>query len=155
MSLWQGFGLSGPGTRSAVEFGRVGRLAAAILLVTLSAVGIGLATGRIITSTGLTSSADPAAPLAPVIDAATTWRGSADDPAITLPSGVQVKSSNYEGVRVGDTTYYYNLAPHPSYDPLARGDVSTRQVHVVAVVGDLPNRVLIYTVDRTRLAQSQ
>ena len=68
------------------------------------------------------------------------------DPSITLANGLKVKSSNYRGVRIGETTYYYSLSPRPSYDPLARGEVTSDQIDVVVIRGDYPNRVMIYTI---------
>ena len=70
----------------------------------------------------------------------------AKDPSITLANGLKVKSSNYRGVRIGGTTYYYSLSPRPSYDPLARGEVTSDQINVVVIRGDYPNRVMIYTI---------
>jgi len=60
-----------------------------------------------------------------------------------------VKSSNYQGVQIDGTTYYYNLAPRASFDPLARGVVTADEIAVVAVVGDVPNRVMIYTLKKS------
>jgi hypothetical protein len=144
--FWQHIKVAGLAARSMEGDGGTWRLALAIALITISAVVIALATGLIAKPRGAPFASDSASPVEQVIAAATTWSGPADDPAITLPSGVQVKSSNYNGLQIGDTTYYYDLAPRVSYDPLARGDVSERQVHVVAVVGDAPQRVMIYTI---------
>jgi len=114
------------------------------IILAMAAVLIGSATG-LVRPPGA-SPAPPTAPVAQVVSYAVGWRGPEDDPLVTLPSGQRVKSSNYRGVRIGEETYYYNLAPHPSFDPLARGEVTIDQIKVVAVVGDAPNRILIYTL---------
>ncbi len=117
-------------------------LASAVLVLAcfLIAYATGLVTGPVVPRTKVS------APVAEVLTYVGSWRGPEIDPLVTLPSGVQVKSSNYYGVRIGATTYYYNLAPHTSFDPLARGEVTPDQIHVVAVVGDPPDRVMIYTI---------
>jgi hypothetical protein len=96
----------------------------------------------------------PSSPVAQVLSYATTWQGAQADPLITLPSGIQVKSSNYQGVRIGNTIYYYDLSPYPSFDPLSRGVLDEQQIHVVAIVGDSPRRVMIYTANSTALEQA-
>ncbi len=90
----------------------------------------------------------PTSPVARVLPYVGTWLGPGADPLIVLPSGARVKSSNYQGVQIDGTTYYYNLAPRASFDPLARGVVTTDEIQVVAVVGDAPNRVMIYTLKK-------
>jgi hypothetical protein len=80
-----------------------------------------------------------------VLAIATGQNKPTDDPTLLLPSGARVRSSNYNGVQIAGTTYYYNLAPRQSFDPLGRGDLTNDQIRVVRVVGDLPNRVMVYT----------
>jgi hypothetical protein len=122
---------------------RFARLGLGIGLVVSSSLVIGLATGRI---SAPTSAAARPSPVSEVLSYVTTWRGAAEDPVITLAPGLPVKSSNYRGVRLGGTLYYYNLAPRQSYDPLARGAVTADQIQIVAVVGDPPNRVMVYSL---------
>jgi hypothetical protein len=128
--------------------GRVVRLVLAILVVVASALAIGLATGLLTPTSPMPTIVVSAPPVAQVLDYALGRRSPAEDPPVMLSSGSRVKSSNYSGVHIGDTTYYYNLAPRPSYDPLARGEVTAQQIHVVAIVGDPPDRVMVYTVAR-------
>ncbi|HEY8885112.1 MAG TPA: hypothetical protein VIO35_07350 [Chloroflexota bacterium] len=125
------------------QLARVARLGLGVLLVVTSSFVIGLATGLI---SAPTFAAAPPSPVSEVLSLATTWRGPAGDPVIALAPGLPVKSSNYRGVRIGGTLYYYNLAPRQSYDPLARGEVTADQIQVVAVVGDPPNRVMVYSL---------
>jgi hypothetical protein len=124
--------------------GHVVRFAVATAVMVSASLLIAYATGLV--QAPSTPPAQPVSPVAQVLSYAGSWRGPTLDPLITLPSGLQVKSSNYRGVRIGDTTYYYNLAPHTSFDPLARGKVTPDQIDIVAVVGDAPDRVMIYTV---------
>ncbi len=126
--------------------GYVARLLLASTVLVLACLLIAFATGLVTTPVGPRTKVSE--PVAEVLTYAGSWRGPGIDPLVTLPSGVQVKSSNYFGVRIGTTTYYYNLAPHTSFDPLARGVVTPDQIHVVAVVGDPPDRVMIYTITR-------
>lgn len=129
--------------QSSARIRRAVRTLAASVVMAVATVFIGVATGLVRAPSPPLP--PPASPAGEVLSYATTWRGPALDPLITLPSGVQVKSSNYRGVVIDGVTYYYNLAPHASYDPLARGVMSIDQVQIVAVVGDPPDRVLIYT----------
>jgi hypothetical protein len=125
------------------QLSRVARLGLGIVLVVSSSLVIGLATGLISAPTFAAASPSP---VSEVLSYATTWRGAAEDPVIRLAPGLPVKSSNYRGVRIGGTVYYYNLAPRQSYDPLARGEVTADQIQVDAVVGDPPNRVMVYSL---------
>lgn len=120
------------------------RLLLASTVLTMASLIIAYTSGLVATPVG--PRADVSTPVAEVLTYVGNWRGPGLDPLVTLPSGVQVKSSNYRGVQIGDTTYYYNLAPHTSFDPLARGVVTSDQIQVVAVVGDPPDRVMIYTI---------
>lgn len=121
-----------------------------VVLLVASCLVIALATGLLASPLPVASPfSEPAATPSPtdqVLAYALGWRGSAEDPSITLANGLKVKSSNYRGVRIGSTTYYYNLSPRPSYDPLARGEVTSDQINVVVIRGDYPNRVMIYTI---------
>lgn len=69
-----------------------------------------------------------------------------DDPLIQVDDGVWVKRSNYSGVTIGRTVYYYALLPHASFDPLSRGLVSADQVQVIHVLDYAEFRILIYVV---------
>jgi|GEM_PF-6607566 len=84
-----------------------------------------------------------------VVAYALGWLGPAEDPPIVLPNGLRVKTSNYRGVRIDGTVYYYDLSPQPSYDPLTRHEVTSQQINVVAIRGNYPNRVMIYTIPAT------
>lgn len=129
--------------------GRLDRLippALAVFVLVIACLVIALATGIVSQSSLLIPPQSPSPVVSQVLDYALTWRGPAEDPSIALPSGIQVKSSNYRGVPINGVTYYYNLAPRPSYDPLARGQVTAQQIEVVAVVGDPPDRVMIYSI---------
>lgn len=50
----------------------------------------------------------------------TEWRPESD-PLITLEGGMQVKSSNYSGLEIEGTRYYYRPLHHVSHDPVTRG----------------------------------
>jgi len=54
------------------------------------------------------------------------WRP-ALDPLITLESGIQVKSSNLNGIEIGGTQYYYRLLNTMSFDPVSRGEANDYQ----------------------------
>jgi len=146
ISLWQGAWARGATWWPGVATGRLARLVLVILAVVGSALVIGLATGLLARAAPAPIPVVSSPPVAQVLDYALGRRGPAEDPPVALSSGLRVKSSNFNGVRIGDTTYYYNLAPHPSFDPLARGEVTARQIQVVAVVGDPPERVMVYTL---------
>ncbi|HVC33873.1 MAG TPA: hypothetical protein VNL16_10225 [Chloroflexota bacterium] len=127
--------------------GRVVRIVVAGLVMAAASLLIAFATGLVQARVASpTPNVSPSSPVGQVLTYAGSWRGPGVDPLITLPSGAQVKASNYRGVWIGDTTYYYNLAPRASFDPLARGEVTADEVQVVAVVGDAPNRVMVYTL---------
>lgn len=127
-------------------FDDVGGRALSIAVIVAACLLIVLATGAVATPSARPAAVTSPSAISAVLGYALVWKGEADDPSIALPSGIVVKSSNYRGVVVGGATYYYNLAPRLSYDPLARGEVTRDQIQVVAVVGDAPNRVMIYTV---------
>lgn len=79
---------------------------------------------------------------------ATMWKQDTD-PLITTPDGHQVKSSNYNGVMIGGVVYYYSLAPHISYDPLSRGEVTMNQIVVKErIEADEGFPILVYTIPR-------
>ena len=72
-----------------------------------------------------------------------------DDPLITLAIGVQVKRSNYYGINLDGTTYYYDLRPHQSFDPLSRGEISPEKASIVYRETDDPEfPFTIYTVQK-------
>jgi len=139
----------GVGAASAAVASSVPRALTVVLLVA-SCLVVALATGLLSSPLSfagtLPASAATTSPADQVLTYALGWRGPAEDPSITLANGLKVKSSNYRGVPIDGTTYYYNLAPRPSYDPLARGEVTSRQISVVVIRGDYPNRVTIYTI---------
>jgi len=141
---WRGAAARSAAAWPAEKKRRAVRLFVFGALVAVSCVLIGVATGLVEPTP--VPVAEPRSPVEQVVSYAIRWRGPQSDPLITLPSGITVKSSNYRGVKIGDSTYYYNLAPRPSFDPLARGDLTEDQIRVIAVVGDAPNRVMIYTV---------
>lgn len=147
VSLWQGAWARRATLWPSAATGRVVRLVLAIVVVVTSALVIVLATGLLSPASPVPAPVVSPPPVAQVLDYALGRRNSAEDPSMTLSTGLRVKSSNYRGVRIGDTTYYYNLAPRPSYDPLARGEVTAQDIHVVAVIGDPPNRVMVYTTE--------
>jgi hypothetical protein len=136
--------------RPRLSFDRasVSQLAWPIAILVICCLLIGVASGLVAPSPASRASTEPSAPLTPavsqVLSYALAWRGPDEDPPVVLPSGVAAKASNYRGVEIDGTTYYYNLAPRPSFDPLARGELTSQQVQIVAVVGDPPNRVMIY-----------
>lgn len=45
------------------------------------------------------------------------------DPLITLENGLQAKSSNFDGINIRGERYYYRILNHPSFDPVARGEL--------------------------------
>ncbi|MGH2460249.1 MAG: hypothetical protein ACRDIY_15440 [Chloroflexota bacterium] len=126
--------------------GQTTRLVVACAIIVVSSLFIAYVTGFV--HAPVAPLPPPTSPAAQVLSYAGPWLGPGADPLIVLPSGARVKASNYQGVPVDGTTYYYNLAPRASFDPLARGVVTTEEIEVVAVVGDAPNRVMIYTVKR-------
>lgn len=65
------------------------------------------------------------------------------DPLVTLPGGVQAKSSNVYGVEVGGVRYFYQLTQSSSFDPLRAGKVSDYET-IAVVDGGTPWEVLIY-----------
>ena len=71
-----------------------------------------------------------------------TWRQQ-DDPLVTLPDGVQAKSSNVNGVEIGGTRYYYQLTHHVSFDPLRLGKLTNYEV-VSVVSPNSPDETIIY-----------
>jgi hypothetical protein len=143
---WPSTSFLGVAPRSIERLDRAARLALSIAVVTVACLAIAFATGLLALPTASPAGPAVSSPVAQVLFYATTWRGPAADPVITLPNGLPVKSSNYRGVPIGNVVYYYNLAPSPSYDPLGRGQVTADQIDVVAVVGDPPQRVLVYTL---------
>ena len=110
---------------------------------------VGLSMALALTFSNLLPSPPPAVEPSSTVDQvlayALNWRGPQLDPLLTIRPGLTVKSSNYDGIKIGNTRYYYDLAPQPSFDPLSRGDLSEHQIRVTAIVGNFPHRVLIYT----------
>ncbi len=71
-----------------------------------------------------------------------------DDPLVEVRSGVWAKSSNYHGVMIGGTCYYYALLPDQSFDPLSRGAVGPGDIQIVREIHDVDSTVIIYTLAR-------
>ncbi len=69
-----------------------------------------------------------------------------DDPLVQVADGVWAKRSNYFGITIGGTVYYYALFPHASFDPLSRGAVSRDQVRIVRTLGESGFRIIIYVI---------
>jgi len=69
-----------------------------------------------------------------------------DDLLIQVDDGVWAKRSNYFGIAVGGTVYYYAVFPHASFDPLSRGAVSMDQVRIIRTVGAPGFRIIIYVI---------
>src|SRR5439155_23485433 len=130
--------------RVSLSWASVERLAGPIFVMVLASLLIGVATGLVRSPPGSPSPAATSPAVAHVLAYAVGWLGPDEDPPIPLASGRAVKTSNYRGVAVDGVTYFYNLAPRPSYDPLARGELTAQQIRIVAIVGDPPNRVTIY-----------
>ncbi|MBI2911316.1 MAG: hypothetical protein HYY05_04180 [Chloroflexi bacterium] len=55
------------------------------------------------------------------------WRPESD-PLVTVAGGLQVKASNYYGVEIEGTRYYYRPLHHVSQDPVTRGAASDYDV---------------------------
>lgn len=72
-----------------------------------------------------------------------------DDGFVEVREGVWAKSSNYHGVEIDGVTYYYQLRPHQSFDPLSRGAVDQSQITVVETIKDIPDFTIVtYTIDQ-------
>lgn len=86
------------------------------------AVGLGLASVAVV---GLASPPNAATPeplvVASVRDYVDQWTPERD-PLVRLPNGIEVKASNYYGVKVDGTRYYYRLVHDQSFDPKSRGE---------------------------------
>lgn len=67
-----------------------------------------------------------------------------DDPLVEIEPGVWVKTSNISGVQVDGTTYYYNLSPHMSFDPVSRGLLKPSMIDVVYKDKDPDVSYIIY-----------
>lgn len=70
-----------------------------------------------------------------------------DDPLMEVEPGVWVKTSNVKGINIDGETYYYSLAPHMSYDPVSRGEMSEEDVNVVYWDDDPEVSLLIYKLN--------
>lgn len=67
-----------------------------------------------------------------------------DDPLMEIEPGAWVKTSHVRGVKVGKTTYYYNISPHMSFDPVSRGLVSPSMIDIVYEDEDSDVPYIIY-----------
>lgn len=67
-----------------------------------------------------------------------------DDPLIEVEPGIWAKQSNVKGVEIDGVTYYYNLSPHMSYDPVSRNAVRKRDITIVYEDGDTEVPMVIY-----------
>ncbi|MCL4499174.1 MAG: hypothetical protein M1335_02890 [Chloroflexi bacterium] len=130
---------------SATSWTGYNRLRSLVLAI-VTMVGLSLALALTFSSLFTTPqpAVEPSSTVNPVLAYALTWRGPRLDPLLTVRPGLEVKSSNYDGIKIGNTRYYYDLAPQPSFDPLSRGALSEHQIRVIAIVGNFPHRVLIY-----------
>ncbi|MBI4641537.1 MAG: hypothetical protein HY731_12635 [Candidatus Tectomicrobia bacterium] len=68
------------------------------------------------------------------------------DPLIALEGETFVKRSNLFGVRIGGITYYYNLSPHATFDPLARGEVTQEDIKIINSEQSNSFPLLIYLI---------
>lgn len=153
---WWGSSASGADRPNWID-PRTGRLSLALVVILGTSLLIALATGVLAPGAGPTTSSELATAHSPtdlVLTYAVGWRGPSEDPPLVLPSGQSIKSSSYRGVPIDGVSYYYNLAPLPSFDPLARGQVTMQQIQVVAVIGDPPRRVMIYTIPGEGLGEA-
>lgn len=57
------------------------------------------------------------------------------DPLVTLENGIQVKSSNVNGIEIEGVRYYYRPVRGFSADPVTRGQVKDYQVVLVLDAG--------------------
>lgn len=69
-----------------------------------------------------------------------------DDPLVEVEADVWVKTSNVKGIDIEGETYYYSLAPHMSYDPVSRGEMSVEDVDIVYWDDDPEVPLLIYKI---------
>ncbi len=67
-----------------------------------------------------------------------------DDELVQVRPGVFAKRSNVEGVDVGGTRLYYDIASHQSFDPLSSGKVAESQVRVVGREAQNGFLILVY-----------
>jgi len=58
--------------------------------------------------------------------------------------GLPVKNSNYSGVPVGRSVYYYCLAPHSCFCPVCRGELGVARILFIEPGPDEP--LVIYTL---------
>ncbi|MEW6244713.1 MAG: hypothetical protein AB1497_10765 [Bacillota bacterium] len=61
-------------------------------------------------------------------------------------NGLPVKNSNYSGVPVGRSVYYYCLAPHSCFCPVCRGEPGRARVQFIEPGSDEP--LVIYTLTK-------
>jgi hypothetical protein len=69
------------------------------------------------------------------------------DEEFVVYDDMEIKNSNFNGIKIDGMTYYYSLSPHQSFDPLSRGKVTKDKINVITIVdpeGDFP--VAIYTI---------
>lgn len=68
------------------------------------------------------------------------------DLLIEYKPNLWVKNSNVNGIHIDNTTYYYSLYPHMSYDPLTRGDISTDDIDLLYEEQHHAYSIFIYTI---------
>ena len=84
--------------------------------------------------TGGSSAVNPAHIETSIRSYAGDWQP-ARDPMVTLDNGMQVKSSNVNGVEIEGDRYYYRPIHGFSADPVSRGAVKDYQVVLVLEAG--------------------
>jgi|GEM_PF-1905382 len=72
------------------------------------------------------------------------------DPLIQLSDSIWVKTSNYTGIEIAGETFYYQLAPHASFDPLSRGEVQFADIRIQATIDAGEFQITIYTLGDRR-----
>jgi hypothetical protein len=68
-----------------------------------------------------------------------------DDDLVQVRPGVFAKRSNVEGVEVGGTRAYYDIASHQSFDPLSTGKLAESQISVIGREAQNGFLILVYT----------
>ncbi len=86
----------------------------------------------------------PADPAATVLSYAS--QGRAGDELVEVRPGVWAKSSNIYGLSIDGATYYYQVSPHASFDPLSQGRVGAGEVRVVQIFEESGFDVVVYVI---------
>jgi hypothetical protein len=69
----------------------------------------------------------------------------ADDALVQVRPGVFAKRSNVEGIDVGGTKVYYDIASHQSFGPLRAGTLRETDVNVIGREAQNGFLILVYT----------